>query len=190
MSGCVRQRSWRRESTPPSLLEALRRRRSPPESRLAEVGLVKGMRVADVGAGYGYYALPAADAVGGEGMLYAVEPDRKRAEEISRRAKERGLENVRVLVTGGEDLSGIPTGEVDLAMSVSSFHHLADPRKALLEMRRVVKPGGRVYLRDMKPGRVFKHGSRGDQFRAAVSEEFPGAEFEEGPGYIVARAKL
>ena len=87
-----------------------------------------------------------------------------------------------MLVTGGEDLSGIPTGEVDLAMSVSSFHHLADPRKALVELRRVVRPGGRVYVRDMKSGRLFKHGSRSDQFRAAVSGEFPNAEFEEGSG--------
>jgi ubiquinone/menaquinone biosynthesis C-methylase UbiE len=104
-------------------------------------------------------------------------------------AQERELKNVRVLVTGGEDLSGIPTGEVDLAMSVSSFHHLADPRKALVELRRVVRQGGRVYVSDMKPGRVFRHGSRSDQFRAAVSGEFPNAEFEEGLGYIVAEAE-
>ncbi len=190
MSGRVGRRVPRRKSTPTSLLEAFRRRRSPPGSRLAEIGLAKGMKVADIGAGYGYYAIPAAEAVGGDGMVYAVEPDPKRGEEISSRAKERGLKNVRVLVTGGEDLSGIPTGEVDLAMSVSSFHHLADPRKALVELRRVVRPGGRVYVRDMKSGRLFKHGSRSDQFRAAVSGEFPNAEFEEGSGYIVAKAEL
>jgi ubiquinone/menaquinone biosynthesis C-methylase UbiE len=148
------------------------------------------MKVADIGAGYGYYALPAAEAVGDEGRVYAIEPDRKRAEEIFRRAEERGAKNVEVLVTGAEDLSGVSTGEVDLAMSMSSFHHFADPRKALLEMRRVVKPGGRIYLRDMKPGRVFKHGSRSDEFRAAVGEQFPGAEFEEGSGYVVAKVRL
>jgi len=172
-----------------SLVEAFRRRRTPPEERLAEAGVVKGMKVADIGAGYGYFAFPAAEIVGGEGMVYAVEPDQKRAEEMSKRAEDRGVKNVKVLVNGAEDLSGIPSGGVDVAISMASFHHFADERRALLELKRVVRPGGLVYVRDMKPGRIFKHGSRSEEFRSAISGQFPGAEFEEGSGYIVARVR-
>jgi len=172
-----------------SLLEALRKRRAPPEARLAEAGLRKGMKVADIGAGYGYFALPAAEIVGEEGMVYAVEPNPKRAEEISRRVEERGIKNIEVLITGAEELAGIPTGGVDVAISMASFHHFADAQTALLELRRIVKPGGLVYVRDIKPGRLLKHGSRSEEFRTAILKQFPAAEFEEGSGYLVAKVR-
>jgi len=173
-----------------SLLEALRRRRAPPEARLAEIGLAMGMKVADIGAGYGYFAFPAAEMVGGEGMVYAVEPNPKRAEEISRKVEERGAKNIEILVAGAEDLAGIASGEVDAAISMSSFHHFADAQAALLELRRIVRPGGLVYVRDIKAGRLFKHGSRAAEFRTTISRQFPDAEFEEGSGYLVAKARV
>jgi ubiquinone/menaquinone biosynthesis C-methylase UbiE len=149
------------------------------------------MKVADIGAGYGYFAFPAAEIVGEEGLVYAVEPNPKRAEEVSRRADERGIKNIKVLVAGAEDLTGIPAGEVDVAISMASFHHFVDARKALLEMRRVVRPGGGVvYVRDIKAGRLFKHGSRSEGFRTAVSEQFSDAEFEDRSGYLVAKVRL
>ncbi len=77
-----------------SLIEALRRRRCSPEARLAEVGVAKGMRVADVGAGYGFFAFPTAEVVGEEGTVYAIEPNPKRAAEISKRAEEVGAKNL------------------------------------------------------------------------------------------------
>lgn len=148
------------------------------------------MRVADVGAGYGFFAFPAAETVGDDGMVYAVEPDPRRAEQIEATARGRGVKNLRVVVAAAEDLSSIPSGEVDVAMSMSSFHHFSDAQRGLSEMGRVVKAGGLVYIRDMKPGRLFKHGSASGEFRRSVLQAFPAAEFEEGPGYLVARVRL
>jgi ubiquinone/menaquinone biosynthesis C-methylase UbiE len=73
---------------------------------------------------------------------------------------------------------------------MSSFHHFADPERALVELSRVVKSGGLVYVRDIKAGRLFKHGSRFEEFRAVISRQFPGAEFQEGAGYVLARVRL
>jgi ubiquinone/menaquinone biosynthesis C-methylase UbiE len=174
----------------PSLLEAFRRRRAPPEARLAEAGLTKGMRMADIGAGYGFFAFPAAEMVGEEGFVYAVEPDPRRAEEISKRAATRGVKNLKVLVTGAEDLAEIPDRGVDLAVSMSSFHHFSDVQKALAEMERVVRPGGSVFIRDIRAGRLFKHGSERQAFSRSVTLRFPGAEIGEGSGYLVARIRL
>lgn len=170
-----------------ALVEAIRRRRAPPEALLSEAGLGEGMKVADIGAGYGFFALSAAKVVGANGVVYAVEPNATRANEISKRSGEAETKNLRVLVTGAEELGEIPPGEIDLALSVSSFHHFADAEKALSEIDRVVRLGGRVYIRDIKAGRVFRHGSRSETFRRLVSSRFPMAEFEEGRGYLVAR---
>jgi len=148
------------------------------------------MKMADVGAGYGYFAFPAAEMVGPDGMVFAIEPNPKRACEIVRKAEDVGVKNLRVFEEEAEDLAGIPAGDVDLAVSMSSFHHFTDAQRALRELRRIVKPGGLVYIRDIKAGRLFKHGSDGEGFRRAVSQEFPQAEFEEGSGYVVARATV
>ncbi len=174
-----------------SLLDALRRRRRAPEASLAEIGVAKGMNVADIGAGYGYFAFPAGEVVGDEGTVYAVEPNPRRAQQILRKADERGARNVRVLQAGAEELGSIPSGSVDIAISMSSFHHFADASKALRELRRIVRQGGgRVYIRDMKAGRLFRHGSDAEQFMRVVLKEFPDAQFEEGSGYIVARVRI
>lgn len=148
------------------------------------------MKVADVGAGYGFFAFPAAEMVGDEGIVYAIEPNPKRAREITKRAQETGVKNLRVIVAGAEDLGSIASGEVDAAISISSFHHFVDAQKGLREMQRLVRAGGLVYIRDIKPGRIFKHGTASAEFRRAVLQVFPAAEFEEGSGYVVARVRL
>jgi ubiquinone/menaquinone biosynthesis C-methylase UbiE len=173
-----------------SLIEGLRKRRCPPEERVAEVGIGRGTRVVDVGAGYGFFSFPAARVVGDEGFVYAVEPNHGRAAEISREARKEGVKNLRVVETGAEDLSAIATAEVDVVMSMSSLHHFNDAKKGLVEMKRVVKQGGIVYIRDIKSGKVFKHGSRSGEFRRVISETFPNAQFEEGSHYMIARIRL
>ncbi|HEV2390272.1 MAG TPA: hypothetical protein VGS04_06060, partial [Nitrososphaerales archaeon] len=57
----------------------------------------------------------------------------------------------------------------------------------LLELGRIMKPGGRIYVRDIKAGRLFKHGSRSEEFRRAIFRQFPDAVFEEGSSYLVAK---
>jgi FkbM family methyltransferase len=178
-----------RERSLSSLLEAVKWRHGPPEVRLAEVGVAKGMKVADIGAGYGFFAFPAAEMVGEEGVVYAVEPDPRRAGQISKTAITRGAKNVKVLNEKAEAMEGIPTGSVDIAISMSSFHHFSDKRKSLLEMRRIVKPGGLIHIRDVKAGRLFRHGSKAEEFRKSVASVFPGAVLEEGSGHLVAKAR-
>ena len=170
-------------------LEAIRKARQDRKKILWEAGVREGMRVADVGAGYGYFALPAASMIGPQGELLAVEPDPKRAREIAERAKSERLQNVRVVQSKAEEMSQIATGTVDLALVMSSFHHMADRRAALKEIRRVLKPGGGLYVRELKAGKVFRHGSKKEEFQSLVGEEFPGARFDETRGFLFASSK-
>jgi len=156
---------------------------------LGEAGVRAGMRVADVGAGYGYFALPAAAIVGPQGEVLAVEPDPKRAVELGQKAASEGLPNLQVIQSGAEAIAQISTGTVDLALVMSSFHHMSDRAAALKEIRRILKPGGDVYMRELKAGKIFKHGSRREEFERLVGVEFPGAKFEETRAFLIARAK-
>ena len=66
------------------------------------------MKVADVGSGYGFFAFPAAEMVGDEGVVYAVEPNVQRAAEISKMIAKRDVKNLKVLEAGLRTSEGYP----------------------------------------------------------------------------------
>lgn len=63
-------------------------------------------------------------------------------------AKEAGITNVEFFVGNAEDLEKYPTDHFDIAHSHQVMLHLSSPVAALKSMRRVVKPGGIVAIRD------------------------------------------
>ncbi|MFN4071793.1 MAG: class I SAM-dependent methyltransferase, partial [Thermus caldifontis] len=63
-------------------------------------------------------------------------------------ACDRGLPNVRFLVGDAESLP-FPDQEFDLVTSRRAAHHFPHITKALAEMARVLKPGGRLGIADM-----------------------------------------
>jgi SAM-dependent methyltransferase len=108
--------------------------------------LLPPLQVADLGCGEGYLALEAARwarrviAVDRSGTVLA------RARALSRR---RGVTNVTWRRVTLEDLP-LADGSVDLALLSQALHHAADPGRALAEAVRVVVPGGRVLLLDLR----------------------------------------
>jgi len=76
------------------------------------------MKVAGIGAGYGYYSFPAAEVVGKDVVVYAVEPDSNRDEEISRRVPRPRREELEGSQASAEEIAGISSGEVHVAMSI------------------------------------------------------------------------
>jgi SAM-dependent methyltransferase len=69
-------------------------------------------------------------------------------EEAGRRQQEKKLENVTWTVGDAVPLP-FPDNSFSLVITRYSFHHLLDPRRALQEMIRVCKPGGRVLVADV-----------------------------------------
>jgi len=66
-----------------------------PDLVLSRLSLIPGMRVADLGSGLGYFTFRLAAAVGGSGVVYAVDTDAELREEIGKQARARGLRNIR-----------------------------------------------------------------------------------------------
>ncbi len=143
-----------------TLRERVRAAFEDPSKRIREAGVARGSRVADIGAGRGYFAIAAAEEAGEKGMVYAVEPDPERNRAISERAGKAGLSNMRVLEAKVEDLREIEDGSVDVAFSMYSLHHFESLERGLAEIRRVLRPGGTFYVHDIVRGRIFRHGTR------------------------------
>ena len=169
-----------------SLPERLRALRQEPMAAVRKMGVTKGQRVMDIGAGLGYFTIPAAAIVGGTGIVYAIEPDPARSEKISKRITNEGVKNVSVLTAGAEELGGIPSGCIDLAFSAFSLHHFKDRKAALSEIKRVLRSGGVFYVWDRIPGGIIRHGTRAEELNT-ISEGFASFELLDAKRTLRAR---
>lgn len=103
--------------------------------------LKKGMVIADVGAGSGYFSFPIAERVGASGKVYAVDIQKEMVALIQQRIRVRGIKNViPVLGTTMDPL--LPRDTVDLIFMVDVYHELSHPYEMTEAMVRALKPGG------------------------------------------------
>lgn len=103
-----------------------------------------GSRVLDVAAGAGEPALTAAERVGPSGYVVATDISSNILAFAARAAEARGLgEVVETCVMDGENLE-LPDGSFDAVLSRLGLIYFPNRQRALAEMHRVVRLGGRV----------------------------------------------
>ena len=112
---------------------------------LARLALHPGEDVLDVGSGPGYLAVEMAAAVGPAGSVLAVDPST--AMNAMARRRTAGLAQVRV-VEGDALALPCPDASIDVAVSTQVYEYVPDVPAALAELRRVLRPGGRVVVLD------------------------------------------
>ena len=74
-----------------------------PDVVVASLGVRPGDRVADIGAGGGYFTFRLADAVGNEGTVYAVERDEESLPLLRRNVDQWGSKNVQIIAGKAPD---------------------------------------------------------------------------------------
>ena len=124
-------------------LESPERRRSmPPERTLRRLGLKRGMTFVDAGAGTGYFALPAADLVGPEGRVCALDVEPVMLEHLRAKRPPPWLETI--LCKESSFPLADATGDCSLTCFV--LHEVADPLAFLKELARVTKPYAPLHI--------------------------------------------
>ena len=104
-----------------------------------------GESVLDVACGTGLVALAAAASVGPAGRVIGVDISGQMIEVAQRRAQQLALANVEFARMDAEALA-LPDAGFDAALCALGLMYMPDPGRALHEMRRAVRPGGRVAL--------------------------------------------
>lgn len=140
-------------------------------SKLAgELGVAEGQTVLDVGAGFGYFTLEAARRVGPSGIVYAVEPNSRRAAAIREACEKRRIGWVFVLEEEVESLAWSDRRPADSAIMLLSLHHVRDRAAALRSVYHAMRPGGVLLVVEPRSDRLLGHGSIPRQVVSAIRE--------------------
>lgn len=125
-----------------STRDILRRRRLVREA----LGAGPGERIVDVGCGPGFYVDELAEQVGDAGSVAGVDASAPMLEVAAGRTSARS--NV-AFHQGDVNALPLPDGGFDAALCVQVLEYVEDVGGALRELRRVVRPGGRVVVWDV-----------------------------------------
>src|SRR5215510_3901207 len=118
-----------------------------PERVMAALGIRPGDRVADLGAGSGYFTERLARAVAPGGRVYAVDVDEAMNEYLRERLARAGIDNVEVILGRFADPL-LPDAGVDLVLVADTYHHLDERPTYFRSLRRDLTPRGRVAVID------------------------------------------
>jgi ubiquinone/menaquinone biosynthesis C-methylase UbiE len=115
---------------------------------VAASGARSGERVLDVGCGSGYFSRRIAPVVGPAGAVVGIDPSQPMLDYAAAHTPA----NCTFQAAGAENLP-FADGSFDLVVSSLAFHHIPADRRAdaLAEMFRVLRPGGRLFIADVRP---------------------------------------
>ena len=120
-----------------------------PDEVIAALAFKPGEKVADIGAGSGYFTIRIAKTVGSEGLVWAIDIRQEMLDYIGERVRTENLRNVRLMLVDADDPQ-LSRGKVDTILLVDTWHYIRDPKYAK-KLRDGLAPGGRVVVIDYIP---------------------------------------
>lgn len=119
-----------------------------PEQLIRVLRPRSGERVLEVGAGIGVHAIPVASLLLPSGALDVLDIQQAMLDDLARRAARRGLANI-LLTRGDAQNLPYPDRTFDAAYLVGVLGEIPDPETAFRELRRALKPGGRLVVSEI-----------------------------------------
>jgi ubiquinone/menaquinone biosynthesis C-methylase UbiE len=107
-----------------------------------------GERLLEVGPGTGYYSLPAAEWLSPGGSLDVLDVQQEMLDHTLRRATEHGIANITPTLADARELP-YADDSFDGAYLITVLGEIPDQDAALRELRRVVRPGGRIVVGEL-----------------------------------------
>lgn len=122
-----------------------------PEQIMDELRIGERSRVADIGAGSGWFTVRLAQRVGPNGLVYAQDVQDEMLAAIRRRVNREGLKNV-TEVRGTDTATNLPLRALDAILVVDVYPELDERVTFLRNLTQSLKPRGRIGVVNYKPG--------------------------------------
>lgn len=148
-----------------------------PQGVVEKLSIARGSRVADLGAGGGYFTWHLAKAVGPRGTVYAVDIEERAINMIFKEMVARGTPNVRPVLAEPHD-PRLPE-PVDLVFTCNAYHQIKNRVSYFRSLASSLRPGGRVAILDFYPRGFFS-----GLFDHKVEKEEVRREMEDA-GYLL-----
>ena len=140
-----------------ALLKVMAKRSAAYEAAHIAKFIRPGTTVLDVGCGPGSLTLDFAQ-LARPGQVTGLDINDEQFARPTADADKRGLDNIEFRCGSVYDLP-FPEDSFDLVTENGVLMHLAEPQAAIAEMSRVLRPGGRIGLRDLYVSGSMIHGS-------------------------------
>jgi ubiquinone/menaquinone biosynthesis C-methylase UbiE len=120
-----------------------------PHEVVMALALKEGERIADIGAGSGYFSLRFTHHVGAGGQVLAVDINPDMIVHLNQRIRDDRVENIRTILSLPDDplLAG---ASVDRVFICETWHHIENHPPYLARLKKVLKPGGQVIIIDFQ----------------------------------------
>jgi ubiquinone/menaquinone biosynthesis C-methylase UbiE len=149
----------------------------PPAEVASSLNLQRGMVVADIGAGTGYFALPIAGAVGTGGKVFAVDFQQGMLDHLRQKLDRPDSPKNINLVSGDALKTTLPAQSVDLVFIANVWHELDDCPGVLAEAKRILCRSGGIAILDWRtdvpqpPGPPLAHRISAEVVRETLQRE-------------------
>lgn len=120
-----------------------------PDALLDQLGDLEGKTVADIGSGSGFLAFRMAER---GARVLCVDVDERFLAYILGKRDALGLAGQIELRLSPYDRPSLEAGEVDLVVTVNTYHHIEDRPAYFRRVREALRPGGRLVVVDFKEG--------------------------------------
>ena len=118
--------------------------------------IAPGKKVADIGAGSGWFTVRAARRVTETGSVYAVDINPEATTYIAKRAQKEGLHNVKTILSKSDDPK-LPADTIDSVLLLKTYHEVDKPVALLRNLRASLRAGAKVGIID-RNGNGENHG--------------------------------
>ena len=131
------------QSSPRPLDNADRLTWNNPVEVVAACRITPGARVAEIGCGTGWFTFELEKTVRPRGIVYALDMQPAMLQIL--RAKRENWERILTLPCSQNEFE-LDDAEVDIVFHANTLHECVDPEVHLQEVKRVLKPGGRLVI--------------------------------------------
>lgn len=159
-------------------------KKSMPNKILNVLDLHQGQVAVDIGAGGGYFVMKFVEKVGPNGKVFAVDTNQNFLEYILENSTMNGYRNIKTIFAD-HMFDKLPSNELDLVFIRNVYHHLQDRVNYFKNLKKMLKPHGRVVIIDyMNNGsfsfhKIFGHSVPQEQ----IIEELEKAGFQLAKSY-------